>query len=490
MADAVPDADMLEAGVPVSGRPDVVPDASMSVPGMSDSGRADSAAGNAGVATPDAVLPDAVLPGTVVADSAASDGAAADATAPDPTVSDPTVSDPTAPDPTVSDPTASDATAPDVGTSDPARSASPTRPGQLDRVGTAGYDELPDGVVVAGADGRVEVLNAAGGRLLGVDPRAGVGQDYRDVLPLTDLAGRDWWACTDPYRGLDIRTGQPERVLELHRGPRRGRQLLVTARYVRDGGRLARLIVAFRDTRARERADRDRADVVSAVAHEIRSPLTTVKGFTATVLAKWDRLTDDQKRTMLRAVEADADRVTRLLSDLLDVSRIDAGRLTLHPQVVDLPAAVERVLAGRVASGDSVDRFDLRVTSLLPETWLDPDRVAQVLGNLVENAVRHGAGQVSVTVTAGSTLAGAPAAVLTVADQGAGIRPEVRPRIFRPFWRGDRAGGSGLGLHIVKGLVEAHGGTVDVDEAPGGGARFRVVFPAGAPPYQDPLSAS
>jgi signal transduction histidine kinase len=351
----------------------------------------------------------------------------------------------------------------------------------------AGYDLLPDGVLVAGADGRVEALNETGGRLLGVPPPDSVGRDYRDVLPLTDLSGRDWWACTDPYRGLATRTGQPERVLELDRGPRSGRQLLVTARYLRGAdGRLARLVIAFRDTRARERADRDRADLVSSVAHEIRSPLTTVKGFTATVLAKWDRLTDDQKRTMLRAVEADADRVTRLLSDLLDVSRIDAGRLTLHPQLVDLPAAVERVLAGRVASGDSADRLRLQVPGPLPETWLDPDRVAQVLGNLVENAIRHGAGQVTVTVAAATTQAGAPAAAVTVADEGAGIGPELRHRIFRAFWRGGRAAGSGLGLHIVKGLVGAHSGTVEVDEAPGGGARFRVVFPAGVPPYEDP----
>jgi signal transduction histidine kinase len=348
----------------------------------------------------------------------------------------------------------------------------------------SGYDELPDGVLVAGAGGRVEVLNQAGCRLLGVQPGDCLGRDYREVLPLTDLTGRDWWACIDPYHGLSTRTGQPERALELSVGPCRGHQLLVTARYLRTGGRVTRLVIAFRDSRARERADRDRADVVSAVAHEIRSPLTTVKGFTATVLAKWDRLTDDQKRTMLRAVEADADRVTRLLSDLLDVSRIDAGRLTLHPQVVDLPSAVERVLAGRLASGDAVDRFDLRVTLPLPETWLDPDRVAQVLNNLVENALRHGAGRVTVTVTGGQTPAGAPAAVLTVADEGAGISPEVRHRIFRPFWRGGRASGSGLGLHIVKGLVEAHGGTIDVDEAPGGGASFRVVFPAGSPPYE------
>jgi len=347
-----------------------------------------------------------------------------------------------------------------------------------------GYDDYPDGVLVAGADGRVLMVNLAGGRLLGLDPARCVGQDYRDVLPLADLGGRDWWAYTDPYCGLTTRTGQPERLLEVDRGPRRGRHLLVTARHLRDRGRLVRLVIAFRGTRARERSDRDQADLVSAVAHEIRSPLTTVKGFAATLLAKWDRLADEQKRTMVRAVDADADRVNRLLADLLDVSRIDAGRLTLRTQVVDLPAAVDRVLAGRVASGDSADRFALVVDGPLPEMWLDPDRLGQVLGNLVENGVRHGAGRVTITIASGSTRTGDKAAVLDVADEGSGVGTEVRQRVFRPFWRGDHAGGTGLGLYIVKGIVEAHGGTIEVDEAPGGGARFRVVLPAGRPPYE------
>jgi signal transduction histidine kinase len=339
-------------------------------------------------------------------------------------------------------------------------------------------------VLVAGADGRVAVLNRAGGRLLGLDPAACIGRDFREVLPLSDAGGLDWWSCSDPYGGLPIRTGQPERLLELNAGPGRGRQLLVTARYVWDGARLARLIVAFRGTHARERAERDRADLVSAVAHEIRSPLTTVKGFTATLLAKWDRLTEEQKRGMLQAIEADADRVTRLLSDLLDVSRIDAGRLVLRTEVVDLAAAAKQVLAGRVASGDSPDRFVLSTAGPLPDMWLDPDRVAQVLRNLVENAVRHGAGTVRLDVGPATTASGALGAAVAVTDEGTGVRDDVRQRIFSPFWRGGRAGGSGLGLYIVKGLVEAHGGTVEVDSAPGGGARFRVVLPAGAPPYE------
>jgi signal transduction histidine kinase len=338
-------------------------------------------------------------------------------------------------------------------------------------------------VLVAGPDGRVTALNRAARRMLGTtgDPR---GRDYREVLPLVDSAGADWWSFSSPYRGLPTRTGHPEQLLEL-RGS--GRELLVTARYVRDapGAPVQRLVVAFRDTRARRRADRDSADLISTVAHEIRSPLTTVKGFTSTLLTKWDRLADPQKRAMLAAVNADADRVTRLLSDLLDVSRIDAGRLRLRPQVVDLAEIVRTVLAGRVAAGDHPERFALVAPGGLPDTWLDPDRVTQVVANLVENAVRHGAGTVSIEVVAAKAADGAAAVELTVADEGAGIDERIRSRIFSRFWHGHgHPGGTGLGLYIVKGIVEAHHGEIDVDTAPGGGARFRVLLPAGSPPYE------
>jgi signal transduction histidine kinase len=343
------------------------------------------------------------------------------------------------------------------------------------------YDDLPDGVLVAGPDGRVTSLNHAGRRLLGTtgDP---YGLDYREVLPLVDSAGSDWWRCITPYQGLGTRSGHPERLLEL-RGT--GRELLVTARYVRErpGGPVVRLVIAFRDDRARRRADRDRSDLVTTVAHEIRSPLTTVKGFTSTLLTKWDRLADSQKKTMLAAINADADRVTRLLSGLLDASRIDVGRLQLRTQVVDVAQIVRTVFAGRVAAGDPPGRFLLLAADGLPDAWLDPDRVTQVVSNLVENAVRHGAGTVSVEVLPAKTADGSEAVELTVADEGNGIDEVSRSRIFSRFWRDSRSGGHGLGLYIVKGIVEAHRGDIEVDSAPTGGARFRVLLPAGSPPY-------
>jgi PAS domain S-box-containing protein len=341
------------------------------------------------------------------------------------------------------------------------------------------YDDLPDGVVVVDPSGVILVANPAAGRVLGTSVDGLVGQSVQDALPLIDGQSRDWWSCTDPARGLDTRTRQPELVLQLSSGPMKGRELLVTASYVRDRTRaLQRVVLVLRDNRARERTDRSRADLVSTVAHELRSPLTSVKGFTATLLAKWDRFNDEQKMLMLQTVNSDADRVTRLLTELLDVSRIDAGRLEMRRQVIDLPKTVRKAIAGRVAGGEAEDRFVVNILGELPEIWADPDKMDQVVGNLVENALRHGAGTVTVTVAPFET-----GAEVVVEDEGEGIPPETAARVFTRFWRGNRGRGTGLGLYIVKGLVEAHGGTVEVGRADNGGAKFRFVLPAGTAPY-------
>jgi PAS domain S-box-containing protein len=342
------------------------------------------------------------------------------------------------------------------------------------------YDDLPDGVLVVDEAKTVVLLNAAAERLLGITGDSAVGRALQDILPLVDEQGRDWWACTDPFGGLASRTRQPERGLQVSGGPAEGRDLLVTASYVRESGRVCRLIICLRDTKTRERHERSRADLVSTVAHELRSPLTSVKGFTATLLTKWDRFNDEQKKLMLETVNSDADRVTRLLTELLDVSRIDAGRLEMRKQVVDLPVVVRKTIAGRVASGDPQGQFVVNVEGELPEMWLDPDKIEQVVGNLVENALRHGDGQVTVNVRPFGS-----GAEVTVADEGEGIPEETASRVFTRFWRGGkRRGGTGLGLYIVKGLVEAHGGSVEVGRAPSGGAQFRFVLPAGNPPFE------
>ncbi|HEV2376055.1 MAG TPA: ATP-binding protein [Streptosporangiaceae bacterium] len=363
---------------------------------------------------------------------------------------------------------------------------------------------MPDGLIVADRDARVVVFNRAAARLTHIPVPAALGADIAKLLPLRDAEGRDWWACADPFHGLATRTRHPETSLHLADGT----EVLVTVSYVRGPrrpvgsggatrpGNVERLVVMLRGAEHRARLERNSADLVSTVAHELRSPLTSVKGFTATLLAKWNRFTDDQKQVMLETVNADADRVTRLITELLDVSRIESGRMEVHRQLVSIPERLSRVVEGRVAAGESPDRFQVIIADGLPETWLDADKVDQILGNLVENALRHGAGTVtlvvepvheSVTLAVGHAaedVAGAAQAVaVSVRDEGVGVPPELVPRIFRQFWRAKRRGGAGLGLFIVKGLVEAHGGTITVQRAPGGGAEFRFTMPAGLPDF-------
>jgi signal transduction histidine kinase len=352
-------------------------------------------------------------------------------------------------------------------------------------------DELPDGLVVADEAGRIIVFNAAARRLTGIRPDFAIGQPLRTALPLTDRDGQCWWQLSRPYDGLSIRSRHPERSLYLPDGS----ELLVTIGYIRhprgagprsgwhrEPGAVRRVTITLRGAQQRARQERHRADLVSTVAHELRSPLTSVKGFTATLLAKWPRFTDDQKRSMLETVNADADRVTRLITELLDVSRIEAGRLEMRRELVDIAARANRIISGRVAAGEPQDKFEVHPGRDLPEVWLDSDKLDQVLANLIENAVRHGAGTVT-TVIESALVCGAPGIAVSIRDQGEGIAPESAPAVFRQFWRAKRRGGAGLGLFIVKGLVEAHGGSITVGQAPGGGAEFRFTVPAGTPDH-------
>lgn len=343
-------------------------------------------------------------------------------------------------------------------------------------------DDLPDGTVVADRLGLVRCFNGEASRLLRIPATGTLGRPVEQVLPLEDPDGRSWWRLTDPYRGPAHRPGQPEQNLLLPGG----REILVAARYVRcaPGGPLRRLVVTLRGTDARQRTERSNAELIATVAHELRSPLTSVKGFTATMLDKWDRFTDDQKRLMLQTVDADADRVTRLITELLDVSRIDSGRLEIRRGPVRLDEAVARQVKILVGGGVPAERFSRRISAQLPPLWADGDKVDQVLGNLLQNAVRHGAGTVTIDVAPVVADRGRQEGVaVTVSDQGPGIPEDAMQRVFTRFWRGSNRGGTGLGLYIVKGIVEAHGGTVTVGRSPGGGARFRFILPAGTPAF-------
>lgn len=364
------------------------------------------------------------------------------------------------------------------------------RPGMLLDVQRAGVasELLPDGMIAAEADARVSFVNSRALRITGLKRDDLIGHDIREAMVLQDSDGSDWWQCTDPWSGLRIRTGHREKLLMVESG----NEVLVTAKYLRPGRNqpVNRVIVMLRDAEARRRLEANHAALISTVAHELRSPLTSVKGFSSTLLRRWERFTDEQKRLMIETIEADADRVTRLITELLDVSRIDAGRLQIRPQPIDVPATFERHVERAVATGQERERFVLEVDDDLPEVWADPDRLDQILANLVENALRHGDGAVTLGATAADARGqdGARGSLengvdLVVSDEGKGVDPANREIIFSRFWHGSGRGSTGLGLYVVKGLVEAHGGRIQVESAPRGGAQFRFTLPSDAPDY-------
>ena len=215
-------------------------------------------------------------------------------------------------------------------------------------------------------------------------------------------------------------------------------------------------------------------ELIATVSHEIRSPLTTIKGFTKTLLDRWERLSDDMKLEMLRAINDDADRVTRILTELLDVSRIEAGKLSLHLQPVDV-----RELASQVVDRLR-DRSDRHVIVLgdgpaSVEVVGDPDKLRQVLTNFIENAQKYTDGG-TITISCRNEEGWG---IVAVADEGPAVPREMLGRIFEKFSRRELPGsptGTGLGLYICRGLIEAQGG--DIGLMTDGGSTFWFALPS------------
>lgn len=334
---------------------------------------------------------------------------------------------------------------------------------------------LPDGIVIAeGKQGLIESMNSRAERVTGISLADVKGTPLVEAFPFQDRGGDAWWDIASPWVGLNTRIGHREKLLILPNG----NEVLVTSRYLRSRrlGPVVAVVLGIRDAEARRRVEADHAALISTVAHELRSPLTGVKGFSSTLLKRWDRFSDDQKRLMIETIEADADRVTRLITELLDASRIESGRLRIHLQSLDpgqlLAQHVERV----VASGVARDRFSIDVEEGVTEVWADPDRLAQIIANLVDNAMRHGKEKVALAACSAQRLGG-PGVDITISDDGPGIPESKREIVFSRFWHGHSPGSTGLGLYIVRGLAEAHGGEVTVEEGPMGGALMRVFLP-------------
>lgn len=247
-----------------------------------------------------------------------------------------------------------------------------------------------------------------------------------------------------------------------------------------DDGEIDAVVGVFQDVAPLKEAERLRDEFISVVSHELRSPLTPIRGFAQIMARELEKEGNhEQHVAWLGTLQRHTDRLTRLVDDLLDVSRMRAGRLTVLQEEVDLVGVCQALVESRRASQSTHDiEFVTNAESICAQ--LDEDRIHQVLDNLIGNAIKYTEGG---TVTLSLEDREPDGLIrIQVSDQGEGIAPRDRDSLFTAFYRARSANesavpGLGLGLYIVRELVEAHNGVISADDAPGGGARFTIDLP-------------
>ncbi len=258
--------------------------------------------------------------------------------------------------------------------------------------------------------------------------------------------------------------------------------VLVNATPIRsDGGEVETYVVTLQDLTELEEVGRLRADFLAMASHELRAPLTSIKGSVATLRGLGPSLDPAETLQFHRIIEEQADHMQGLITDLLDVARIEVGALPVFPQPADVAVLVDQAMNTFLSGGGGHDVL-VDLSPDLPMVTADRRRIAQVLDNLLCNAARHSPESSGIRVTAVQSDSHVE---VCVADDGVGISAERLPRLFRKSSRleGEDGGGrlaeSGMGLAICKGIVEAHGGRIWAEsDGPGLGARFTFTLPA------------
>ena len=354
----------------------------------------------------------------------------------------------------------------------------------------------PVGVVVFDAGtGRPASLNREARRLVdGLNAPGRPPEELLEALTCRFSDGREIALAELPMKQVisDAATVRAEEVV-LSVPDGRSVTLLVNATPIHAAdGAAESMVVTLQDLASLRELERLQAEFLSMVSHELRAPLTSIKGSTATVLRASRVLDPAEVRQFFRIIDAQADHMDGLIGDLLDAGRIDSGTLSVDPEPAEVAALVDRARTTFVSGGGrQAVRIDLPPD--LPRVMADERRIVQVLNNLFSNASRHSPETSPIHV--GAVRDGVHVAI-SVSDEGRGVPPEQLPYLFRKY--ADAGGGDGtrglegfgLGLVICKGLVEAHGGRIRAESAgPGQGTRFIFTVPVAEEPAAMPGSS-
>lgn len=324
-------------------------------------------------------------------------------------------------------------------------------------------ESLGDGVITVDSKGVVSDANPAARRLMS---GATIGSSIRDVLVSNEVTPRKVERLLAGLERDELRIGEGSTELAITGSP------MGTP----EGGS----VLSVRDVSERARLERMKDEFVLTASHELRSPLTSVQGFAELLMLEKDQLSEKHSETV-EIILDNTRHLVRLLNDLLDLARSDAGRLTINPvrsEVGPIVAGAARLIMGLTNSRQQ--RLEVEIESDLPQVSVEPDRIMQVLVNLLTNATEYCPEGSTIKVTASAVGSEVEVAV---SDDGPGIPADQIDHVFDRFTRGEagmtqRVGGTGLGLAIARSLIELHGGAIGVTSREGDGTTFRIVLPA------------
>ncbi|HMA02314.1 MAG: sensor histidine kinase [Gemmatimonas sp.] len=320
-------------------------------------------------------------------------------------------------------------------------------------------ESLQEGVIAVDARRQIVRVNESGRRMLRLP----------DTVPFpADRLPRDRTLRESLAAALAGESTEPTEITV------DGQSMMLTARALGDGG----VVLAVFDLTASRRVEAVRRDFVANVSHELKTPLTVIRGFAETLAA--GDVPPAQEARFIEAIQASAQRMQQIVDDLLDLSRIESGGWVPNPVAVDLRAVASEVSAGRLrAALEKGVRLTVEICAGAETAFADPTAIRQVYANLADNAIRHTNGGGSIVMFSERAERGT---TIGVRDTGVGIAPEHLSRIFERFYRADSgrardSGGTGLGLAIVRHLVEAHRGRVQVQSVVGEGTTVTAFFP-------------
>jgi len=339
-------------------------------------------------------------------------------------------------------------------------------------------DSAPDGILILAPDHTIDHCNSALVRMLGMPANEIRGHRHEDIIRLIhqknglslEQAEMGGWPLT-PNATLYVEG-------DLERNDKLPLPVGVTyAPLLSAEGRLLNVIASVRDITHFREAEELKSTFISVISHELKTPVALIKGYVSTLRrtdATWDR---EVVQDSLAVIEEEADRLTELIENLLDASRLQAGALAINLSDVDLESLVRRIVERfRTQSPDHT--FVVDFPGNFPIILGDEDRLGQVLSNLLSNAIKYSPGGGEIDV---SGQVRPEQVIVCVKDQGPGIAVDDIPHVFDRFYRASEASrttkGAGLGLYLARAVVEAHGGGIWVDPKPGAGARICFSLP-------------